>query len=109
MTIALKCTVFELGAWDRRTDGRTAVSLNARTLVAVDERNMIVVNVVCQYRPADRTGEDLDMIYAHLKDLKAFEKFHPLLLQQICYYSFYEDLEQGVIRKYRMRGNPLRC
>ena len=52
------------------------------------------------YRPADRTGEDLDMIYTHLKDLKAFEKFHPLLLQQICYYSFYEDLEQGVIRTY---------
>ena len=50
-------------------------------------------------RPADRTGEDLDMIYARLKDLKAFEKFHPLLLQQICYYSYYEDLEQGVIRK----------
>ena len=40
------------------------------------------------------------MIYSHLKDLKAFEKFHPLLLQQICYYSFYEDLEQGVIRTY---------
>ena len=40
------------------------------------------------------------MIYAHLKDLKAFEKFHPLLLQQICYYSFYEDLEQGVIRTF---------
>lgn len=40
------------------------------------------------------------MIYARLKDLKAFEKFHPLLLQQICYYSYYEDLEQGVIREY---------
>ena len=49
------------------------------------------------YRPADRTGEDLDLIFARLKDLKAFEKFHPLLLQQICYYSYYEDLEQGVI------------
>jgi len=55
------------------------------------------------HRPADRTGEDLDMIYTHLKDLKAFEKFHPLLLQQICYYSFYEDLEQGVIRKSHPR------
>ena len=52
------------------------------------------------YRPADRTGEDLDIIYSRLKDLKAFEKFHPLLLQQICYYSYYEDLEQGVICEY---------
>ena len=61
---------------------------------------MMTMNVgISLCRPADRTGEDLDMIYAHLKDLKAFEKFHPLLLQQICYYSFYEDLEQGVIRK----------
>jgi len=61
---------------------------------------MMTMNVgMSLCRPADRTGEDLDMIYAHLKDLKAFEKFHPLLLQQICYYSFYEDLEQGVIRK----------
>ena len=48
-------------------------------------------------RPADRTGEDLDIIFSRLRDLKAFEKFHPLLLQQICYYSYYEDLEQGVI------------
>ncbi len=30
-----------------------------------------------------------------------FEKFHPLLLQQICYYSYYEDLEQGIIRAYQ--------
>ncbi len=51
------------------------------------------------FRPAERTGEDLDIIYSRLKDLKAFEKFHPLLLQQICYYSYYEDLDQGVICK----------
>ncbi|XP_064614683.1 rap guanine nucleotide exchange factor 4-like [Liolophura sinensis] len=47
-------------------------------------------------RPSDRTGEDLDIIYSRLKDIKAFEKFHPLLLQQICYYGYYEDLEKGV-------------
>ncbi|XP_077869174.1 rap guanine nucleotide exchange factor 4-like [Saccoglossus kowalevskii] len=47
-------------------------------------------------RPADRTGEDLDIIYSRLKDVKAFERFHPLLLQQICYYGYYEDLEKGI-------------
>ncbi|XP_046573528.1 LOW QUALITY PROTEIN: rap guanine nucleotide exchange factor 4-like [Haliotis rubra] len=47
-------------------------------------------------RPADRSGEDLDIIYSRLKDIKALEKFHPLLLQQICYYGYYEDLEKGV-------------
>ncbi|XP_078571706.1 rap guanine nucleotide exchange factor 4-like isoform X4 [Branchiostoma floridae x Branchiostoma japonicum] len=47
-------------------------------------------------RSADRTGEDLDIIYSRLKDVKAFERFHPLLLQQICYYGYYEDLEKGV-------------
>ena len=50
-------------------------------------------------RPCDRTGEDLDIIYSRLKDIKVFEKFHPLLLQQICYYGYYEDLEKGVTRK----------
>ncbi|KAK3603635.1 hypothetical protein CHS0354_017354 [Potamilus streckersoni] len=47
-------------------------------------------------RPCDRTGEDLDVIYSKLKDIRVFEKFHPLLLQQICYYGYYEDLEKGV-------------
>ncbi|ESO82180.1 hypothetical protein LOTGIDRAFT_135036, partial [Lottia gigantea] len=46
--------------------------------------------------PADRSGSDLDIIYSRLKDIKALEKFHPLLLQQICYYGYYEDLEKGV-------------
>ena len=56
-------------------------------------------------RPADRTGEDLDIIFSRLRDLKAFEKFHPLLLQQICYYSYYEDLAQGVICKFSFYGS----
>ncbi|XP_053373396.1 rap guanine nucleotide exchange factor 4-like isoform X2 [Mercenaria mercenaria] len=47
-------------------------------------------------RPSERTGEDLDIIYSRLKDIKVFEKFHPMLLQQICYYGYYEDLEKGV-------------
>lgn len=31
--------------------------------------------------------------------MKAFEKFHPLLIQQLCYYSYFENLEKGVTRK----------
>ncbi len=30
--------------------------------------------------------------------MKAFEKFHPLLIQQLCYYSYFENLEKGVTR-----------
>jgi len=51
------------------------------------------------YRPTDRTSDDLDIIFSKLKDVKAFEKFHPLLLQQLCYYSYFENLEKGVTRK----------
>jgi len=52
-------------------------------------------------RPTDRTSDDLDAIFSKLKDVKAFEKFHPLLIQQLCYYSYFESLEKGVTRKYR--------
>lgn len=38
----------------------------------------------------------MDIIYSRLKDIKVFEKFHPMLLQQICHYGYYEDLEKGV-------------
>ncbi|KAL4656648.1 rap guanine nucleotide exchange factor 4-like [Arapaima gigas] len=47
-------------------------------------------------RPAERSGEDVDIILARLKDVKAFEKFHPSLLQQICLCGFYECLEKGI-------------
>ncbi|CAF1262174.1 unnamed protein product [Adineta ricciae] len=47
-------------------------------------------------RPTDRTSDDLDTIFSKLKDVKAFEKFHPLLIQQLCYYSYFEYLEKGV-------------
>ncbi|CAF4463436.1 unnamed protein product, partial [Adineta steineri] len=47
-------------------------------------------------RPTDRTSDDLDIIFSRLKEVKAFEKFHPLLIQQLCYYSYFENLEKGV-------------
>uniref|UniRef100_A0A8C2B6Z9 Zgc:171558 n=1 Tax=Cyprinus carpio TaxID=7962 RepID=A0A8C2B6Z9_CYPCA len=46
--------------------------------------------------PAERSGEDVDIILARLKGVKAFEKFHPNLLQQICMCGFYEYLEKGI-------------
>ncbi|XP_035265518.1 rap guanine nucleotide exchange factor 4 isoform X3 [Anguilla rostrata] len=53
--------------------------------------------IIClDKRPAERSGEDIDIILARLKDVKAFEKFHPSLLQQICLCGFYECLEKGI-------------
>ncbi|XP_028662120.1 rap guanine nucleotide exchange factor 4 isoform X2 [Erpetoichthys calabaricus] len=53
--------------------------------------------IIClDKRPAERSGEDIDIIFARLKDVKAFEKFHPNLLQQICLCGFYENLEKGI-------------
>ncbi|XP_051564050.1 rap guanine nucleotide exchange factor 4-like isoform X2 [Myxocyprinus asiaticus] len=47
-------------------------------------------------RPEERSGEDVDIILARLKSVKAFEKFHPTLLQKICLCGFYECLEKGI-------------
>ncbi|KAJ8282432.1 hypothetical protein COCON_G00049510 [Conger conger] len=53
--------------------------------------------IIClDKRPAERSGEDIDIILARLKDVKAFEKFHPSLLQQIGLCGFYECLEKGI-------------
>lgn len=50
-------------------------------------------------RPAERSGEDVDIILARLKNVKAFERFPPILLQQICLCGFYECLEKGITRR----------
>ncbi|XP_066520464.1 rap guanine nucleotide exchange factor 4-like isoform X3 [Hoplias malabaricus] len=53
--------------------------------------------IVClDKRPAERSGEDVDIILSRLKAVKAFENFHPNLLQQICQCGFYEYLEKGI-------------
>uniref|UniRef100_A0A4W4H2S7 Rap guanine nucleotide exchange factor 4 n=1 Tax=Electrophorus electricus TaxID=8005 RepID=A0A4W4H2S7_ELEEL len=53
--------------------------------------------IVClDKRPAERSGEDVDIIMARLRSVKAFEKFHPNLLQQICLCGFYECLEKSI-------------
>ncbi len=59
----------------------------------------MILFVMIYFRPIDRTSDDLDIIFSKLKDVKAFEKFHPLLIQQLCYYSYFENLEKGVTRK----------
>uniref|UniRef100_A0A8C1MB97 Rap guanine nucleotide exchange factor (GEF) 4 n=1 Tax=Cyprinus carpio TaxID=7962 RepID=A0A8C1MB97_CYPCA len=51
---------------------------------------------MCVCRPEERSGEDVDIILARLKSVKAFEKFHPALLQQICLCGFYECLDKGI-------------
>ncbi|XP_074551336.1 rap guanine nucleotide exchange factor 4 isoform X2 [Halichoeres trimaculatus] len=53
--------------------------------------------IIClDKRPAERSEEDVDIILARLKNVKAFERFHPSLLQQICLCGFYECLEKGI-------------
>uniref|UniRef100_A0A672JIT0 Rap guanine nucleotide exchange factor (GEF) 4 n=1 Tax=Salarias fasciatus TaxID=181472 RepID=A0A672JIT0_SALFA len=47
-------------------------------------------------KPAERSGEDVDIILARLKTVKAFKRFHPSLLHQICLCGFYECLEKGI-------------
>lgn len=54
-------------------------------------------------RPAERSGEDVDIILARLKNVKAFEKFHPSLLQRICLCGFYECLEKGITCRSKHR------
>ncbi|KAJ1188184.1 hypothetical protein NDU88_004947 [Pleurodeles waltl] len=47
-------------------------------------------------RPFERSSEDVDIIFTRLKEVKAFERFHHNLLQQICFCGYYENLEKGV-------------
>ena len=47
-------------------------------------------------RPTERSGEDVDIILTRLKNVKAFERFNPNLLQEICLCGFYECLEKGI-------------
>ncbi|KAL1439130.1 hypothetical protein MTO96_047585 [Rhipicephalus appendiculatus] len=47
-------------------------------------------------RPGDRTEDDLESIYGRLRSIKAFHRLHPVLLQQLCFYGYYEDLDRGV-------------
>ncbi|MGH0168636.1 UNVERIFIED_CONTAM: hypothetical protein FKN15_061821 [Acipenser sinensis] len=63
--------------------------------VTADRRDPYLLLYI-QTEPSARSGEDVDIIFARLKDVKAFERFHPNLLQQICLFGFYENLEKGI-------------
>uniref|UniRef100_A0A8C4ZTB2 Rap guanine nucleotide exchange factor 4 n=1 Tax=Gadus morhua TaxID=8049 RepID=A0A8C4ZTB2_GADMO len=47
-------------------------------------------------RPSERSGEDVDIILTRLREVKAFQRFPPPLLLQICSCAFYEYLEKGI-------------
>ncbi|XP_020322887.2 rap guanine nucleotide exchange factor 4 isoform X14 [Oncorhynchus kisutch] len=47
-------------------------------------------------RPAERSAEDVDIILTRLTGFKAFQRFHPSLLLQICSCAFYEYLGKGI-------------
>lgn len=57
--------------------------------------------VIFVHRPSERSGEDVDIILTRLREVKAFHRFPPPLLLQICACSFYECLEKGITRMYR--------
>lgn len=52
------------------------------------------------HRPSERSGEDVDIILTRLREVKAFQRFPPPLLLQICACAFYECLEKGITRTY---------
>uniref|UniRef100_A0A8B9D4P6 Rap guanine nucleotide exchange factor 4 n=1 Tax=Anser brachyrhynchus TaxID=132585 RepID=A0A8B9D4P6_9AVES len=57
------------------------------------------ISLKCVFKlliPLERSSEDVDIIFTRLKEVKAFEKFHPNLLQQICLCGYYENLEKGI-------------
>lgn len=53
------------------------------------------------FRPSERSGEDVDIIMTRLREVKAFHRFPPPLLLQICACAFYECLEKGITCTYR--------
>lgn len=57
--------------------------------------------VLFVHRPSERSGEDVDIILTRLREVKAFHRFPPPLLLQICACAFYECLEKGITCMYR--------
>uniref|UniRef100_A0AAQ4NY21 Rap guanine nucleotide exchange factor (GEF) 4 n=1 Tax=Gasterosteus aculeatus aculeatus TaxID=481459 RepID=A0AAQ4NY21_GASAC len=49
-----------------------------------------------KHTPSERSGEDVDIILTRLREVKAFHRFPPALLLQICACAFYECLEKGI-------------
>lgn len=64
-----------------------------------------LMNGCSVHRPSERSGEDVDIILTRLREVKAFHRFPPPLLLQICACAFYECLEKGITRTY-MHTHP---
>lgn len=61
---------------------------------------LAVMMVLFVHRPSERSGEDVDIILTRLREVKAFHRFPPPLLLQICACAFYECLEKGITCTY---------
>ncbi|OQR73981.1 rap guanine nucleotide exchange factor 4-like [Tropilaelaps mercedesae] len=44
----------------------------------------------------ERNEGDLELIYAKLRAMPPFHRLHPVLLQELAYYGYYEDVDAGV-------------
>uniref|UniRef100_A0A8C7N760 Rap guanine nucleotide exchange factor 4 n=1 Tax=Oncorhynchus kisutch TaxID=8019 RepID=A0A8C7N760_ONCKI len=53
---------------------------------------LLLTSPISLCRPAERSAEDVDIILTRLTGFKAFQRFHPSLLLQICSCAFYEYL-----------------
>lgn len=49
------------------------------------------------FRPADRSGKDIDIIFSRLRKNTAFAHFPSKLLHQISSYGYFEELEENII------------
>ncbi|XP_025095168.1 rap guanine nucleotide exchange factor 4-like isoform X2 [Pomacea canaliculata] len=81
---------------DKAAGKRSVVPLPVSAGLSSSSNMVVSWHARLDKRPSERTAEDLDVIHSKLKELKVLEKFHPFLLQQLCYYGFYECLEKGI-------------
>jgi hypothetical protein len=60
---------------------------------------MTEVNLLCHIllRHNERSSEDVNRAFSHLKEHGAMEKFHPSLLQQLCAYVHYDQLDENIL------------
>jgi hypothetical protein len=60
------------------------------------------VDCIISLRPSDRNPKDVDMISQRLRRVEQLDRLPTAVLQQLAFCGYYEDLEKGVTRKYRM-------
>uniref|UniRef100_A0A8C7KT93 Rap guanine nucleotide exchange factor 4 n=1 Tax=Oncorhynchus kisutch TaxID=8019 RepID=A0A8C7KT93_ONCKI len=73
----------------------TAMTMRPRSTSACYNSHVVLLlltSPISLCRPAERSAEDVDIILTRLTGFKAFQRFHPSLLLQICSCAFYEYL-----------------